>query len=103
MRLAPEQEHAKGRPFGVDYDRIKDYGVSKDLKKAVMWFTKAAQQEHSEAQYELGICYANGNGVSTDLKAAAKWIKKAYDKGHEGAKAFWYTFELGKYPIREDK
>ena len=33
-------------------------GVAKDEVEAVKWFRKAAEQNHAEAQYNLGVCYA---------------------------------------------
>ena len=30
------------------------------------WFRKAAEQEDADAQYNLGVCYANGEGVAKD-------------------------------------
>ena len=32
-------------------------GVKQDYEKAVMWLTKAANQNHPEAQYVLSFCY----------------------------------------------
>ena len=33
---------------------------------------KAAEQGNAEAQYNLGMCYANGDGVAKDMKEAVK-------------------------------
>jgi TPR repeat protein len=43
-------------------------GVSKDDKQAVYWYQKAAAQENTGAQYNLGVMYTNGKGVSKDAK-----------------------------------
>ena len=32
-------------------------GVAKDQVEAVKWYRKAAEQNHAEAQYNLGVCY----------------------------------------------
>ncbi|MCC8020790.1 MAG: sel1 repeat family protein, partial [Akkermansia sp.] len=39
------------------------YGVERDMKEAAHWYRKAAEQGNAEAQYRLGVCYANGWGV----------------------------------------
>ena len=44
--------------LGVNY--FRGNSVPKDLKKATYWFTKAAEQGHANAQYNLGTCYAKG-------------------------------------------
>jgi TPR repeat protein len=42
------------------------------------------------AQYNLGICYANGEGVAKDQVKAAKWYRKAAEQNHAKAQ-----FNLG--------
>ena len=38
-------------------------GVELDLREAVYWWTKAAEQGHAVAQVNLGSCYHEGEGV----------------------------------------
>ena len=33
---------------------------------------KAAEQGNAEAQYNLGMCYANGDGLAKDMKESVK-------------------------------
>jgi len=66
--------------LGVNY--LKGDGVPKDMKKAVSWFTKAAEQGNAGAQYNLGLCYANGgDGVPKDIEKAIYWYTKAAEQG----------------------
>ena len=37
--------------------------VEKDIKKAVEWYKKAAEQGNGYAQLHLAVCYKNGEGV----------------------------------------
>ncbi len=46
--------------------------VEKDEKKAIEWYQKAADQGDASAQYNLGVCYANGGGVEKNDRMAAK-------------------------------
>ena len=39
-------------------------------KKAVEWYREAAEQGHAGAQFNLGVCYANGEGMSKDVGQA---------------------------------
>ena len=55
--------------------------VSKDLRKASIWFEKAAEQGHLSAQYNLGVLFVQGFGVDKDFAQAAKWFRKAADQG----------------------
>lgn len=38
-----------------------------------------------EAQYQVGLMYANGAGVTRDLAQAVDWIRRAAERGHVGA------------------
>ena len=33
------------------------------------------------SQYNLGLCYANGNGVEVDFAETVKWLRKAAEQG----------------------
>lgn len=66
---------------GCNYRDGKN-GVTKDLVKAVEYFTKAAEQGHASAQADLGDCYYNGNGVYEDNDKAVEWYRKAAEQGN---------------------
>ena len=42
---------------------------------------KAAEQGYAQAQYNLGVCYANGDGVEKNPTEAVKWYRKAAEQG----------------------
>jgi TPR repeat protein len=48
----------------------------------VRWLRQSAAQGFAEAQYALGMLYAEGHGVPRDPVAARKWIVRAAHKGH---------------------
>ena len=48
---------------------------------------KAADQGHAEAQFNLGLMYANGDGVAQNYAEAVKWFRKAADQGLAGAQS----------------
>ena len=68
------------------YGRFLAKGIGTALapSEALEWFRKAADQNNSEAFYEIGVCYENGEGVEKDLDAAETWYRKAVDAGFEG-------------------
>ncbi len=78
----------KGDP-NAQYDLGWHYcdgnGVGQDYKKAIEWYTKAAEQENVDAQFELGRMYLYGCGVPKDYKEAAKWFTKAGEQGDADA------------------
>src|SRR2546430_722208 len=55
-------------------------GVAKDEAEAVKWFRKAAEQNVADAQFNLGVCYANGQGVPEDDAESVKWFRKAAEQ-----------------------
>ena len=60
-------------------------GVTKDLKEAVRWVRKAAEQGYVNGQVWLGVMYQHGEGVTRDYKEAVKWYRKAAMQGLAGA------------------
>ena len=54
-----------------------DTDVDKDDDHAFLWFKKAAENNHNEAQYSLACCYFNGKGVEKSYKCAFEWHEKA--------------------------
>jgi len=71
--------------FNLAWCYYNGEGVDKDLKQAVLWYTKAAEQGFANAQFNLGVCYGNGEGVDKDLKQAVLWWIKAAEQGLPGA------------------
>ena len=61
------------------------YGVRANEKRAVGWLRRSALQEHAEAQYALGLLYAEGRGVPRDAEEAYGWLLRASRNGHAGA------------------
>ncbi|MGH7442877.1 MAG: tetratricopeptide repeat protein, partial [bacterium] len=61
--------------MGVMYEHGR--GVSKDLKRAVLWYRKAAAQKDGRAENSLGWLYAHGKGVPYDARQALAWFQDA--------------------------
>lgn len=57
------------------------HGVSKDAKKSVVYYRKAAKQGYSFAQYNLGVSYDTGSGVALNYREAVKWYRLAAEQG----------------------
>lgn len=53
-----------------------------DFKTALREWTPLAEQSHADAQYNLGLMYANGQGVPQNYKIAVKWYKLAAEQGN---------------------
>ena len=58
---------------------------SGDSGQAVEWLTKAANAEHSAAQYVLGKLYQDGVYFNKDMDQAMKWFRSAAELGNEHA------------------
>ena len=61
-----------------------------DLDARFASFKRAAEAGGASAQYNLGLCYANGSGVAVDKAEALKWYKRAAEAGYVDAQ-----FKLG--------
>ena len=66
------------------YEAIDDDG-DPNIELAVEFYKKAAEQDHTDAQYELATMYESGRCVSKDQGEALKWYKKAANRGHMDA------------------
>jgi hypothetical protein len=60
-------------------------GIKQDLKEALKWYRKAADQGFDQAQFRLGLMYYNGRGVKQNRTEAFKWIVKAAEQGLDEA------------------
>ena len=58
-----------------------EYYLAGDFTNAVECFQKAAEQGLADAQYNLGVCYDNGDGVPQSYPEAVKWYRKAAEQG----------------------
>jgi TPR repeat protein len=61
-------------------------GVEKSEIEAASLLSKAAEQGHPGAQYELGMAYIRGRGVQKDEAVGVQWLEKAARQGHPEAK-----------------
>jgi TPR repeat protein len=57
----------EGVRFGIGF------GIPVNESEAVRYYRSAAEQNHSNAQVELGTMYSKGKGVTKDYKEALKW------------------------------
>ena len=60
-------------------------GLARDDQEALKWYRKAADLGDSNAQYSLGVLYAQGRGVSMDEALALDWYRKAAEQGNARA------------------
>jgi len=56
-------------------------GGNKDIEEAVKWYTLAAEQGHTQAQFNLAMMYFVGEDVPKDFDITAKWLKLAAEQG----------------------
>jgi TPR repeat protein len=64
---------------------------NKDYQKAYREWKAAADEGKAEAQFDLGVLYAQGLGVRRDLTEAAFWYRKSAEQGNAEAE-----FALGQ-------
>lgn len=67
------------------YYYFGDRGIQKDLNLAISWLRKAAKGGNYEAQFDLGLCYQQGDGVECDNALARYWYAKAANAGYQKA------------------
>jgi hypothetical protein len=68
-----------------------------DPIEAIKWYSKAANQNDAEAQYNLGEMSELGEGGRADIEAAIKWYRRAALQGHSLAQhRLGYIYDSGK-------
>lgn len=67
------------------YQRGNTFSQKGNIKKAIRWYRKAAEQGHAEAQVYMGFYSIQGIGVDRDTIQAVEWYQKAAEKGHAEA------------------
>ncbi len=83
-------------PASADVAAGMEAFKNKDYAKAYREWKTAAEAGVAEAQFDLGVLYAQGRGVSRDLTAATKWYRKAADQGNAAAEfALGQMYSLG--------
>jgi TPR repeat protein len=78
----------KGDVEAQNYVAIHYYlglGRKRNFKVAKEWFEKAAQSNYSDAQYNLGVMYENGESIKKDYINAYKWFYLANENGNINA------------------
>ena len=85
--------------------RILETGTTReDGVKAFKYLRQAASQGHTEAQYQLSVCYDRGIGVRKNITEAAKWCQMAAFGGHAKAQSeIGYCYEYGQGVVRNIK
>ena len=71
--------------YAQDFEKGVRAAQSGNFATAVKEWTALAEQGNAQAQFGLGVLYANGHGVLKDFKQAAKWYRKAAKQGNAGA------------------
>ena len=76
--------------------------LQEDYVEAVKWYRLSAKQGLAEAQYVLGVMYANGEGVPENDTEAVKWYRLAADQGDAMAQSNLGVMYLQGRGVPED-
>ena len=75
----------------------------KNEVEAVRWWRKAAEQENTIAEHNLGVCYANGQGVAQDEVEAVKWYRKAAERNYSQAQySLGFCYGNGRGVVKDN-
>ena len=74
-------EPAATRNSVAQFNLAIDMEAGGNLKEAVAFYQKAADQNLPEAQYTMGYMYAHGEGLPEDDAKAILWFRKAAEQG----------------------
>lgn len=83
-------------PFALNlYSCFSQPGESTEEydKRFIRQKISASELGSSEASYQMGVNYLNGDDIEIDLKLASKYFERAIEQGHSYTK-FTYGFSL---------
>ncbi|QLQ31053.1 MAG: sel1 repeat family protein [Candidatus Thiothrix singaporensis] len=66
-----------------------------NIAQSIKWQQSAAEAGNAEAQYGLGLLYANGQYVASDSNKAREWFQKAADQGYVAARLAMLSLNNG--------
>jgi len=95
-----------GKGVNKEIDKQHQYfrrATPDELGQAYIWYSKAAEQGHIVAQYNLARLYYSGEGVERDISEAIEWCFKAAEQGFVAAQyslALCYFNGIG---VEQDK
>ena len=78
-----------------------NYYDAKEYNKAIPWLNISANKNHRQAQYLLGVMYAQGVGVSQNYYTAVHWFKKSAEQNHAEAQCYLGYCYVNGYGIEE--
>ena len=92
-KKTPEEQYAEGMEL------LETRGAP----KALVMLEKAAGQGHTEAQFQCGKMYYNGEGTEADKARALVWFEEAAGQGHAGAQyQCGRMYTLGRGTAKEE-
>lgn len=82
MQQQPDAGNAETKQsLGICYYQ-GDYGLTKDVPRAIKLLTVAAEHGSLDAHYSLGLSYDEGDGVEEDVEMAVNHYELAAKAGH---------------------
>ena len=99
LRFSAEQGNARAECLYGDYLFIHEPGHEKE---ALLWYGKAAEHGHPEAQYKLGYFYYLGKYVLKDVPKALTWFEAAAAANYADAEyQLGYMYKNG-FGVKQD-
>ena len=56
--------------------------MGKDRRQAFRWYLRAAREGVIRAQFNVGLCYRDGDGIKASKLKARQWLQKAARRRH---------------------
>jgi TPR repeat protein len=82
---------------------VSGKGAEQSDSQALEWFLRAAVQGYADAEFSLGLAYAEGRGVKKDAQEAYGWMLRASRRGHAPAVAYVKEIQLHREKKRQPR
>ncbi|MCR5175651.1 MAG: sel1 repeat family protein [Anaerovibrio sp.] len=93
----PDAQYELGDFYDLKSENEEDEGNEEYyLQKAFVWYERAAEQGHVEAQFMLSVFYSDGLLGEEDSQKGFEWCKRAAEQGHvQAQRELAYSYQEG--------
>lgn len=82
-----------------DFDTGLELVDNEDYENAIIYLTRCANNDNSQAQYELGRLFKEGLGTEKNIVKAKEYLMKAYKNGFKRAGLLLRNLDMKKIRI----
>lgn len=102
LRSANSWDNGKAKYYMYE-NYVEGNGVKRDIREALEWLEKSAEDEYDKAQFMLACYYSSDKFMEKDEKTSAMWMEKAAEQGYVDAQYGMANYYLGGIGVSKNE